>query len=379
MKEYIPRKTFLSEYRFQRMIEEVQDYAIILLDNNGNIQNWNRGAEVIKGYTENEILGKNFSVFYQQQDREEGLPCKLIAEARTNGRASHEGWRVRKDGSAFWGNIVITAIHDENDVVVGFTKVTRDLTERKLSEEQKERDAKSIELKNKQLEEFAYVTSHDLQEPMRKIRAFIDLARLEIDDRENLEFYLTKIDSSADRMIRLIKDILAFSRLSHNDSGFSSINLNEVVKDVLNEFDMLILEKKAEIEVLPLPTIQGITVQIHQLFRNLISNAIKFNAGTPRIVISTVLNENENNSSQISPGYLITVADNGIGFEQKYADQVFKPFKRLTTAFNGTGIGLALCKRILETHGGSITVQSELGRGTTFTLFLPVINEVISD
>tara|TARA_R110002020_G_scaffold222447_4_gene431246 strand:- start:1808 stop:2935 length:1128 start_codon:yes stop_codon:yes gene_type:complete len=375
MKEYISTKNLQSEYRFQRMIEEVQDYAIILLDNKGNIQNWNKGAEVIKGYTENEILGKNFSVFYQQEDRENGLPCKLITEARINGRAKHEGWRVRKDGSKFWGNIVITALHDENGLVIGFTKVTRDLTERKLSEEQKERDAKSIELKNKQLEEFAYVTSHDLQEPIRKIRAFIDLARQGLDDKENLEIYLKKIDTSAEKMIRLIKDILTFSVISQEQLGFVDIDLNEVIQGIMSEFEVLIAEKHAKIEVSNLPIIQGSPVQIHQLFSNLISNSLKFNTGEPRIIIQTTFNDEVANASLKSSGYIITVADNGIGFDQKYADQAFEPFKRLTSGFSGTGIGLAICKRILEKHGGSITIQSKVGIGTTFTIFLPLIQE----
>lgn len=359
-----------DEYRFQRMIEEVEDYAIILLDTDGYIKNWNKGAQKIQGYREDEIVGKNFSVFYLPQDRLDGIPNKLIGEARENGRATHEGWRVRKDGSTFWGNIVITALHDESENVIGFTKVTRDLTERKIAEEQKDRDAKSIELQNKQLEEFAYVTSHDLQEPIRKIRSFIDLARMEIDNKENLEKYFNKIDSSAEKMVQLIKDVLTFSRLSHDHSEFTDVDLNKVIVDVLSEFEVLIDEKKVKLEVSNLPVIHGIPVQIYQLFSNLISNAIKFNHGAPEISISASFIEERDFHLQ-NVGYLITLTDNGIGFEQKYADQAFEPFKRLSSEFKGTGIGLALCKRIVDNHKGIINVQSELGKGSSFSVFFP--------
>ena len=370
MKHNVNGRTLQDETRFQRMIEEVEDYAIILLDAEGNIRNWNRGAEKIKGYREDEILGRNFSIFYPAQDRKDRLPFRLIAEARANGRATHEGWRLRKDGSTFWAYVVITALHDELGDIIGFTKVTRDLTERKLAEEQKDRDAKSIEAQNKQLEEFAYVTSHDLQEPIRKIRAFIDLARQDMDDRDSLEFYLEKIDSSADKMIQLIKDILAFSRLSHEQSEYSRIDLNQVLLNVLSEYEILIAEKAAEIQVDALPVIMGIPVQIHQLFSNLVSNAIKFNKAVPKIKIA-YQSEGEASSGQTGKYHLITVSDNGIGFDQKYADQAFEPFKRLTAGFQGTGIGLALCKKIVENHGGTITVQSEPGKGTTFNLCFP--------
>ncbi|PZX55345.1 PAS domain S-box-containing protein [Algoriphagus ratkowskyi] len=371
MKDYKSTPTYQSEYRFQRMIEEVQDYAIILMDEDGTIQNWNKGAQKIKGYNEQEIIGKNFSLFYLPEDQKEGLPGKLINEAKLNGRATHEGWRVRKDGTTFWGFIVITALHDEQNNVIGFTKVTRDLTERKLAEEQKERDAKSIEMQNKRLEEFAYVTSHDLQEPIRKIRAFTDLAKAEIDDREKLEWYLGKIDSSAAKMVQLIKDVLAFSKLSHDHTQFIPVDLNAQLLNVLSEFEVLISEKQAVLEVSNLPVILGVPVQIHQLLSNLISNAIKFNRGIPHIYISCIPVFEIGDDLQQKSGYQINFRDNGIGFDQKYAQKAFEPFERLSSEFKGTGIGLALCKRISENHKGSIKVQSEPGQGSTFSVFFP--------
>lgn len=365
--------SFTTEQRYHRMVDEVQDYAILLLDTNGDVQNWNKGAQKIKGYSEKEILGKNFSIFYLPQDIAEGLPFRLIQEAAAAGRAAHEGWRVRKDGTAFWGNVVITALHDEQNNIIGFTKVTRDLTERKLAEEQKDRDARSIELQNKQLEEFAYVTSHDLQEPIRKIRTFIGLARKNLQDAQSMDTYLAKIDASAEKMVHLIKDVLTFSRLSHDHSAFVQVDLNEVLEEVLADFELIISEKAAQIESLPLPTIKGIPVQLHQLFTNLLSNALKFNHGVPKIRIAAAIAENPDFAKAFS-AHIITFTDNGIGFDQKYAEQAFQPFSRLSTDFEGTGIGLSLCRRIVENHKGSIHIKSETGQGCVFEIKLPCSN-----
>lgn len=357
-----------GEQQYKKMIEEVQDYAILLLDLNGNVQNWNKGAEKIKGYKEAEIIGRNFSLFYLPEDQASNLPNTLIDNATVNGRATHEGWRVRKDGTTFWGSIVITALHSDDGSVIGFTKVTRDLTERKIAEEEKARDTRSIELQNQQLEEFAYITSHDLQEPIRKIQTFINLARKNLDDKEALENYLNKVNISADRMVGLIKDVLNFSRLSHDKSQFVPVDLSHIVEEVIDELDLLIQEKNAIITVFPLPSINAIPVQVHQLFSNLIHNAIKFNEGAPSITIQHELIKVEN-----SDQHIIKVSDNGIGFDQKYAETAFKPFKRLTTNHSGTGIGLALCKRIVENHNGTISVTSIAGSGTTFIISFPVI------
>ena len=365
--------TFLTQQRYLKMIEEVQDYAIILMDKDGNIQNWNKGAEKIKGYSDKEILGKNFKIFYLPEDREALLPQRLITEAAESGRAAHEGWRMRKNGTVFWGNVVITALHDKDNNIIGFTKVTRDLTERKLAEDQKERDAKSIALQNRQLEEFAYITSHDLQEPIRKIQTFINLIQRDIDNRKNLEIYLPKINASAGRMVTLIKDVLNFSRLSQMPEQFLPVALNTIVKDVVNDFELMVTERDATINVGPMPVVNGIPVQLTQLFANLISNALKFNTGKPVISITAAIVDDPFSSSPFEnlKYHSIKIKDNGIGFDQQYADQAFQPFKRLTTEFNGTGIGLALCKRIAENHKGSISVATTPGQGTEFTILFP--------
>jgi PAS domain S-box-containing protein len=365
-----------SEERYHRMIDEVQDYAILLLDIEGNIQNWNKGAEKIKGYPEKDIIGKNFRIFYQDTDRQDKLPERLINEAYTQGRASHEGWRVRNDGTTFWGSVVITALHDSDNAIVGFSKVTRDLTEKKLAEDRIKDYARDIELRNKQLEEYAYIASHDLQEPLRKIQVFAEMMQNSLDDKEAALHYLSKISTSASRMSHLIKDVLKYSQVSETGGMFAWVDLNKIISDIQEDYDLLIREKNVAIKVVSLPAIYAIPIQMHQLFSNLVGNAIKFCNASPCLEIwADEVSSHE--AAQLSGmnaarKYVrITFKDNGQGFDPQYAEQVFKMFKRLTNNA-GTGIGLALCKKIVENHGGVISVTSEQGSGSVFTVVLPV-------
>ncbi|AWH84309.1 PAS domain-containing sensor histidine kinase [Flavobacterium album] len=365
-----------SEERYHKMIEEVQDYAIILLDHDGYILNWNLGAQKIKGYTEEEIIGKNFRIFYQKHDQEGKLPEKLITRALYTGRATHEGWRVRKDGSTFWGSVVITALHDDENNIIGFTKVTRDLTERKLADDRMQNYALEIEFRNKQLEEYAYIASHDLQEPLRKIQIFAEMLETNISDPEKAKKQLEKINLAAKRMSSLIKDVLKYSQLSRADELFEDVSLNTVIASIKDDFELLIEQKQVVIVQNDLPVLKGIPIQLNQLFANLINNSIKFSSDNPVIEIyseNAGIDEISNypglNHSQ---GHVkISVKDNGVGFEQQYGEQVFRMFKRLTDN-SGTGIGLALCKKIVENHNGHISVSSEPGKGTEFTILLPV-------
>jgi len=365
-----------SEERYHKMIEEVQDYAIVLLDTEGYILNWNLGAEKIKGYTEEEIIGKNFREFYLDHDRKNKLPEMLIKQAHDTGRAMHEGWRRRKDGTRFWGSIVITALHDDADNIIGFSKVTRDLTERKLADDRIANDAKDIEFRNKQLEEYAYIASHDLQEPLRKIQIFTELLEEDIDNKEAVARNIGKIKTASRRMSNLIKDVLKYSQLSRADELFEIIDLNTVLATVKEDFDLLTEQKSVTVHHTTLPVITGIPIQLHQLFSNLFSNAIKFSSNNPRIEITAeaLLPAEVKSYPQLNTdrSYVkILFKDNGQGFNQQYGDQVFKMFKRLTDNA-GTGIGLALCKKITENHNGHIGVASEVGKGTAFTIVLPV-------
>ncbi|MBV9962728.1 MAG: PAS domain S-box protein [Parafilimonas sp.] len=368
----------MSEERYHRMIAEVQDYAIILLDENGFIQNWNVGAEKIKGYKAEEIIGKHFSIFYPKQDQEDKLPDQLLQRAREKGKALHEGWRIRKDGSRFWGTIVITALHGKDNTIIGFSKVTRDLTEKKLADEKLLSYTTELEIQNGELEQFAYVASHDLQEPLRKIQTFTELIRENYSDEQFVDRYFEKLNSSAKRMAMLVKSLLNYSRLSKDKSDKSQIDLNNILTETKQDFELLIEEKKAAIKSETLPTVYGNYIQLGQLFSNLISNALKFSNGNPLIEI-TASKVNRHDIQDVPAllinrhFYAITFKDNGIGFEQQYNKIIFSLFQRLhgKHEYNGTGIGLALCKKITENHNGFIKAEGEPGKGATFIVYLP--------
>lgn len=368
-----------QEERYVRMTEEVEDYAIILLGKDGTILNWNKGAQKIKGYSEEEIVGKNFSIFYLDDDKQNNLPGRLIQMAKEEGRAMHEGLRKRKDGSTFWGSIVITALHDENDNVIGFTKVTRDLTERKMAEDLVKQHAAELEIKNKQLEQFAYIASHDLQEPLRKIQTFVQVLEKKIDDAQIREKYFSKINSSAKRMADLIQSVLNYSRLAYPNELWVLASLNDIFENVLSDYELLIAEKNAVVVYDSLPNIPGIPLQLGQLFANLLGNSLKFSRVEPKITISwKVVKGSELRQvyplADFTKEYIeLIFSDNGIGFEQQYAEKIFTIFQRLNSReeFAGTGIGLALCKKIVENHNGYIYAKSDLDKGASFFIYLP--------
>jgi PAS domain S-box-containing protein len=244
----------------------------------------------------------------------------------------------------------------------------------------------NIELlrKNAELEQFAYVASHDLQEPLRKIQTFIQLVKNNNRSDGDAARYMDKIETSAGRMSMLIKDVLEYSKLSQLQQSFSELDLNVVLENVKSDLELLILQRNVQLHSDKLPVIYGNRLQLHQLFMNLINNSIKFCDTTPIITISSAeLNEGELNlysDLNVNNKHVkLMFADNGIGFEQEFADKIFTIFQRLNTRdkYEGTGIGLALCKKIVENHNGHINADSTPGKGTTFTIILPVASDVI--
>ncbi len=378
-----------SEERYHRMVAEVEDYAILFLNREGVIENWNIGAEKIQGYKAHEITGNHFSVFYTIDDLKNKLPQKLIDEALNNGRATQEGWRVRKDGSRFWGSVVITALHNDQNDIIGFSKVTRDLTERKMAEEnlkaaavQLEKQNTELAQKNAELTQFAYVSSHDLQEPLRKIQTFA--SRIVERENENLSSYvrdyLERIESAAERMQTLIEDLLTYSRTNSSERIFELTDLNMLVQEVITELSEQISEKNAIINLQPLPSIKIIAFQFHQLLTNLINNALKFTRENqqPLITITSAIIKGEEIKELVEDHkrnyFHFIIKDNGIGFEPEYSKKIFDVFQRLhgRHEYKGTGIGLAICKRIVENHNGVITAEGALGEGAVFNIYIPV-------
>lgn len=354
------------------MIEEVEDYAIILLDKDGTILNWNKGAEKIKGYGEAEIVGRKFNIFYLPEDQADRRPEKLLKQAAENGKAMHEGWRVRKDGTRFWGNVVITALHDETANVIGYSKVTRDLTERKVAEDKMKHYTSELEFQNKELQQFAFVAAHDMKEPIRKVQFYISSvidgagSSLPLKERN----YLTRSVQATMRMNGLIDDLLKYSKISASGEEFSWVDLSQVLNNTIQIHQDNIDQIKAAIQFDPLPVIWGIPFQMQQLFDNLMGNALKY-YHTERIPTITISCEKTLYSG--ANFYKMSFKDNGIGFEQDQAEKIFEVFQRLHTQdkYLGTGIGLAICKKIVQNHKGVIQANGDLQNGSCFTVYLP--------
>jgi PAS domain S-box-containing protein len=378
-----------SEERYHHMIAEVEDYAILLLSVDGYIQNWNKGAEKIKGYKAEEIIGQSFRRFYTKEDQENGLPQRLINEAKSKGKAAHEGWRVRKDGSKFWGSVVITALHNIENDIIGFSKVTRDLTERKLAEDrlnayaaQLEQKSQALERSNAELSSFSYVASHDMQEPLRKIQAFGNLILNNETDKlsQQARDYFGRMVKAAGRMQNLIDSLLEFSRTSSAAINFEKSDLNLLLDEVKKDLRERIEETHTTIKSDPLPLLAVIPFQVKQLLFNLISNAIKYAKPNEHPVIhikGEMVAGNSIDHPQAIAGthyYTLSVIDNGIGFEKEYAVKIFELFQRLhgRNEYSGSGVGLAICKKIAENHGGFITAESEPGQGSAFHFYISV-------
>jgi len=377
-----------SEERFHRMVSEVQDYAIILLSHEGIIENWNKGAQNIKGYTAAEAIGMSFRIFYTPEDQDRGLPELLLNTAYENGRAVHEGWRVRKNGTRFWGSVLITALHNDSGSVIGFTKVTRDLTERIAAEEALKKKNQELEKMNQELSSFAYVSSHDLQEPLRKIQTFTHRI-LEVEENtlsERSRDYFKRIQVASTRMRMLIEDLLTYSRTNTEERKHVTTDLNQLVEDVRSELRETIEQKNAVIEYANLPHLSVIPFQFHQLLMNILSNALKFTRKdvTPHIEINAeeVLAKDTPDITQDhnETYHHISITDNGIGFAPEYNKRIFEVFQRLhgRTEYEGTGVGLAICRKIIENHDGIITAEGHENEGATFHIYLPAQNGSLS-
>jgi PAS domain S-box-containing protein len=484
-------------------IENIKDYAIVMLDRLGNVLTWNAGAERINGYKASEIIGKNMSIFYTPEDNAKGHPRELLRIAAAEGRVEDEGWRVRKDGSLFLDNVVITDLKNEKGELRGFIKVTRDVTEinkaqmelqkktelldsvlknikdgvvaadengqflvfnpaaekisgrlaegaqpgqwtkqfgiflpdgvtpfletdnplakaiqgvetndvemflrnavhpdgvlvaasgrplvdekgnnrggvaifRDITEQKRQENVKvytrALEASNRDLQDFIFVASHDLQEPLRKIESFGNFLREEAGPVLNSTTagYLSRIQDAATRMSVLIDDLLQLTRITTKAKPFQTVNLSEIIKEVGSDLETKLKETGGKIEAGELPKLEADPTQMRQLFQNLISNALKYRKTNvpPLVKLEGEVDIRRNLC-------LVRVRDNGIGFDQKYAEKIFNIFQRLhgKEEYEGTGIGLAICKKVVERHGGTITAASQLGEGALFEITLPL-------
>jgi len=477
------------EEKYRMLLDEVQDYAIFMLDPQGMVISWNAGAERIKGYRGEQIIGHNFSCFFPPEDIKRGRPEEVLRMASANGRHEYQGMRVRKDGSRFLASIIFIAMRDPVGNLRGFSEISRDLseskesgakyrglleaapdamvvvnqsgeiallnlqaekqfgyrrdelvgqkvkniipegfaerlvadgtrtaaealaqhmgtgielngrrkdgsqfpieimlsplesaegilvtaairniTERKQSEGHLLKTMVELKRSNDELQQFAYVASHDLQEPLRMVASYTQLlaqrykGRLDSDADE----FITYAVDGSNRMQGLIKDLLAYSRVGTNGKALHEISSENSLKEALTNLRATIEESSAVVTHDLLPAITMDETQLVQLFQNLVGNAIKYRSSeVPHVHVSAAKNGGKE--------WIFSVRDNGMGIDPQYFERIFIIFQRLhgREEFKGTGIGLAICKKIVERVGGRIWVESKPEKGSTFCFALP--------
>ncbi|KAF2738586.1 hypothetical protein EJ04DRAFT_560592 [Polyplosphaeria fusca] len=351
---------------FRMFVEAVKDYAIFMLDPDGNVATWNTGAQLFKGYTREEILGKHFSNFYGQEDRDDNKPGKELADALRDGHVEDEGWRYRKDGSRFWANVVITPVYRDG-ALIGFGKVTRDLTERRKAEEQL---VAAYEESSKLKSEFLANMSHEIRTPMHGMLSALPLL---LDTQLNpQQLELTKvIEESGEVLLQVINDILDYSKLASGSFSISTdiINVADIIQSVFRSFEKCskpetVLEYHLD-HRLPAAA-EGDSLRYRQIVQNFMSNAVKFTE-TGYIRIDATLVEEDDDSYEI----LTQVTDAGIGVPASVTKALFTPFTQFdnsaTKRYKGTGLGLSICKSLAELMGGHIGHRPNPGgRGSIF-------------
>ncbi|MEL1255918.1 ATP-binding protein [Flavobacterium sp. DGU38] len=298
--------------------------------------------------------------------------------------------RIKNKSNYIWHLVSITPNKTEdgsfNSWLVYFVDINaqkmivetlKDNTELKAIQRELEGANSKLRFKNKELEQFAYIASHDLQEPLRKIMIMLSRAGEHLSEDEKKKYYFDRITLAAGRLSNLITDVLNYSRIENKEQYFAEVDLNEVISEVLNDLSLVIEEKNAVINVSLMPKVLGLDTQLRQLFYNLINNALKFNAGQPIVKVSFGdVPADDNLVTAVENYEVISIADNGIGMDNKYSDRIFDMFQRLheRDQYGGNGIGLALCRRIIENHNGMINFSSKPGEGTIFWIYLPKKN-----
>jgi PAS domain S-box-containing protein len=363
----------LSSKDFNQLKSAIDEAAIVAItDNHGVITYVNDKFCAISKYSKEELVGQTHKVVNSAYH-----PHEFFA-AMWNTISSGTVWEgeIRnrtKDGQIYWVHTTIVPFLDSSGHPERYVAIRYEITDRVLAEEQLKVQAKKLELSNKELQDFASVAAHDLQEPLRKIQSFADRVRTKTSGSlpEDISDYLERIQKSANRMQILINDLLSYSRVSTRTQPFIPVDLNEIMDQVVSDLEIRIERTHGQVEWDNLPVVEADPSQMHQLFMNLVNNALKFQKPGVDPVVHIESSTLERWFGQPTR-FEIRVKDNGIGFDEKYLNRIFTIFQRLhgRNEYEGTGIGLSVCRKIVERHGGSLTAQSKPGEGATFFVTL---------
>ena len=345
-----------DESVFRLLVESVRDYGIFMLEPDGRVATWNAGAERIKGYKAEDIIGRHFSTFYPPEDIAADKPGRELVDAAAAGRFEDEGWRVRKDGTLFWANVIITALRDRSGRLVGYAKVTRDLTERRRAEV-------ALRQANVELAATTYAIAHDLRSPLRALDGYSLMLledhgkRLDAEGRAHLE----RIRAGAQRMGHLLDGLLALARIGRGDISWQAVDLAAVARSVVDDLRRFETDRQVDVRIADGLTVRGDPRLLPVVLQNMLGNAWKFTRTQAAARISFGV-------ERTPRGRAYVVRDNGVGFAPEHADQLFRPFHRLHAdqGFEGTGIGLATVRRIVERHGGEVWAEALPQGGAAF-------------
>jgi PAS domain S-box-containing protein len=359
---------------YQLLVESVSDYAIFALAPDGTIITWNTGARRIKGYEADEVIGSHIRRFYPPEDQAKGKAEALLRAAEVEGHVEDLGWRVRKDGTLFWANVVITALHDESGALVGFAKVTRDLTERLEAERRALHDARRLaaaEASSRAKTEFLAAMSHELRTPLNAIGGYVELLQMGVGGtvtKQQAE-YLDRVRTAQQHLLNLINDLLNYSRIEAGQIVYdiAPTPLRPIVERVILLVEAQATRKHVGLDHQPCADIvvNVDRLKVEQIVLNLLSNAIKFTPEDGRVVVSC----------EVDGGTaIVRVDDSGPGVPENQRDAIFEPFvqlgRSLTSTHEGTGLGLAISRDLARAMDGNISVSDSKLGGAAFALQL---------
>jgi len=375
-RKHVEEQLRWTEESFRLMVESVTDYAIVMLDPEGRVVSWNAGAERIKGYSAEEIVGQHFSRFYPQEDIQSGKPQRDLDVVAAKGQFGDEGWRVRQDGTAFWANVVFTAIRDQSGNLRGFAMLTRDLTEPMKIEAALTQAKDAADAANQAKSAFLATMSHELRTPMNAILGYSEMLMEDAEDKGQEAFIpdLQKIHASGNHLLSLINNILDLSKIEAGkmDLFLESFGISRVIEDVVNTIKPLVEKNANTLQVhcaTDLGTMHADLTKVRQSLFNLLSNACKFTEN------GTITLEASRELIGGVDWIKFSVSDTGIGMAPDQMEKLFQPFVQgdasTSRKFGGTGLGMTITHRFCQMMGGEISAASEPGGGTTFTIRLP--------